>query len=75
MQSQQKSNQINISTREQEIVNLTVEAYTTIENANKSHLSKNTIKSHRKNLLRKFQVRNKVELLRKSITRGFLSIS
>lgn len=53
-----------LTEREKEVLNLIIREYTTGEIANILCLSSDTIKSHRKNLLAKMQVRNTAGLVR-----------
>ena len=53
-----------LSSREVEILQLIVYEYSTPEIARKLYLSRETVKTHRKHLMRKFQVRNVAGLVR-----------
>ena len=55
-----------LSNREVEILQLIVSEYTTSEIADKLHLSRETVKAHRKNLRNKFEVRNVAGLIRRA---------
>lgn len=53
-----------LTTREKEILQLIVEEYTTDEIAQRLYISKTTVNSHRKNLLRKLDAKNVVGLVK-----------
>ena len=55
-----------LSRRETQILKLIILEYTTPEIAGKLYVSKDTIKSHRKNLLRKLSARNVAGLVRRA---------
>ena len=57
----------NLSEREAEILTLILKEYTTNEIAVELHLTSETIKSHRKNLLLKFGARNVAGLVRRAV--------
>jgi len=61
-----------ISLREQEILFLIAQEYSTEDMAAALFLSVNTIFSHRRSLLRKFQVKNTAGLIRKAFELNFL---
>ncbi|MEO0470018.1 MAG: response regulator transcription factor [Bacteroidota bacterium] len=63
----------NISTREKEVIQLIADGLTTKEIAEKLHLSKYTIESHRQNILLKLGVKNSMELVRYAIRKGWVS--
>lgn len=58
---------IDLSTRENEILILIIEEYTTQEIATKLHLSIDTVKTYRKNLLHKLKARNVAGLVRRAL--------
>lgn len=58
---------IDLSTRENEILILIIEEYTTQEIAARLHLSIDTIKTYRKNLLYKLKARNVAGLVRRAL--------
>ena len=66
------TNKINITIREKEVLYLIAYECTSREIADKMHLSVETIRTHRKNLLRKMNVRNIAGLVRKSMETGLL---
>lgn len=59
-----------ISSRELEVLKLITLEYTTSEIAIKLCVSKETVRSHRKNLLNKLNARNGAGLVRRSFERG-----
>ena len=61
------TNKVNITIREKEVLYFIAYECTSREIAAKMHLSVETIRSHRKNLLRKLDVRNIAGLIRKSM--------
>ena len=66
---------INITVREREIIELIIQEYTSSEIASLLFLSEETIRTHRKTLLRKFRVKNVVGLVRESRTNGIVVIN
>ncbi len=60
-----------ISAREKEVIQLIVDGNTTKEIADILFLSKNTIESHRQNILSKLQLKNSAELVRYAIKKGW----
>ncbi len=63
----------NISPREQEVLHLISHEKTTQEIADELYISSHTATSHRKNLMRKFQVKNAAGLVRRGFELGYLS--
>ncbi|MEL6538694.1 MAG: response regulator transcription factor [Bacteroidota bacterium] len=61
-----------VTPREMEVLKLLAEEYTTSEIADKLHLSKHTVESHRKNMLGKFNVKNSVGLIRYALEHGLI---
>jgi len=57
-------NGLNISDREKEVLELLIDGLTSKEIGEKLHISKNTVDNHRRNLLRKFEVRRTNDLTR-----------
>lgn len=57
---------VSLSKREEEVLNLIVDEYTTNEIANKLFVSTETVRTHRKNLLEKFKARNVAGLVRRA---------
>lgn len=55
-----------LSNREVQILELIIDEHTTSEIATKLCLSKETVKTHRKHLLRKLEARNVVGLVRRA---------
>jgi len=62
-----KDNARQLSAREQEVLFLIVQEYTTEEIATFLYISQETVKSHRRNLMNKMQVRNVAGLVRKAV--------
>ncbi|GIV37279.1 MAG: DNA-binding response regulator [Cyclobacteriaceae bacterium] len=61
-----------LSQREREVLQLIAEGISSKEIADKLHLSPGTVETHRKNLLKKLNVRNSAELIRVALTEGLL---
>ncbi len=61
-----------LTLREREVLKLIAEAYTNKAIADTLHLSEKTIESHRANLMRKLEMRDRVELVRYAIRRGLI---
>lgn len=61
-----------ISDREKDVLNLIAEEFNTNEIAEKLFISANTVLTHRKSLLLKFDVKNSVGLVRKALEFGLL---
>jgi len=67
---------ISLSPREKEILLLILDEYTTKEIAGKLYVSDETIRTHRKNLMDKFNARNVAGLVRKTFeSRLFYQLS
>jgi len=66
---------ITISTREQEVLQLIAFEYSMKEIAEKLYISFETVRTHRKKLLAKMDVKNTAGLIRKGFEQGFLKIS
>ena len=58
--------------RENEIIDLIVNEYTTFEIAQKLFISEKTVETHRKNLLQKLNVRNTAGMVRIAVERGIV---
>lgn len=56
-----------LTKREKEVLSLIAEEFTTQEISEKLYISMNTVETHRKNLMNKFQVRNSIGLVKKAI--------
>lgn len=63
-----------ITAREQEILQLIVEGYTSKEIADNLYISPRTVDTHRANLMEKLELRNIAELVRYSIEHNLVSI-
>jgi DNA-binding NarL/FixJ family response regulator len=61
-----------LTLREREVLKLIAEAYTNKAIGHTLHLSEKTIESHRANLMRKLEMRDRVELVRYAIRRGLI---
>lgn len=72
MFSNKKSNEVELTKREKEVLKLIAEEFTTQEIAEKLFLSKHTIESYRKNLISKLQVKNLAGLTKHAIKIGLL---
>jgi len=66
------SNQVKITTREFEILNLVTKEFTNDEIAKELNLSKRTIESHRKNMIVKFGLRNTAGLVHYAVKNGLV---
>ena|SRR5690554_5939582 len=58
--------------REREVLELIANGFTSQEIADKLFISLNTVETHRRNLINKFQARNMAEMIRIAVTSGFL---
>lgn len=56
-----------LTKREKDVLQLIAQEYTTEEIAKELFISKNTVESHRRNLIGKFDVRNSVGLIKKAL--------
>ena len=61
-----------LTRREKQILELIAQEMTTQEIAAHLHISLNTVESHRKNLLSKFNVRNSIGLVKKAMEKGII---
>jgi len=64
-----------LSNRETEVLGYIADEFTTSEIGNKLHLSKNTIETHRRNILSKLGVRNTAGMIRRGFELGFLKLN
>jgi len=64
-----------LTKREREVLNLVVEGHTSKVMAGMLHLSPRTIDHHRANLLRKFDMKNSVDLVNFAVRNGFVTPS
>ena len=69
---QQEQTAINLTKREQEVLVLIAQEYSNTDIADKLFLSVETINSHRKNLMRKLDVKNTVGLVKYAIQQGLI---
>jgi DNA-binding NarL/FixJ family response regulator len=70
--SADRSYEVNLSSREKEILRLIADEFTTGEIAKKLFLSTHTIETHRKNMLSKLNVRNSAGLIRYAVEHGLI---
>ena len=70
----QPATDIRLTEREQEVLNLIVHEHTAQEIAEKLFVSASTVITHRKNLLRKFDVKNSAGLVRQAIALGIVKV-
>ncbi len=61
-----------LTNREREVLKLIAEAHTNKQIGETLHLSEKTVESHRANLMRKLEMRDRVELVRYAIRRGLI---
>ncbi len=61
-----------LTVREREVLKLIAEAYTNRAIAETLHVAEKTVESHRANLMRKLEMRDRVELVRYAIRRGLI---
>ncbi|MEK4629352.1 MAG: response regulator transcription factor [Solibacillus sp.] len=61
-----------LSTREQEIVRLTILGYTNVQIAEKLFISSKTVESHKSNIMQKLNLKSKAELIQYGITNGYI---
>lgn len=64
-----------LTNREREVLNLVVDGHTSKVMANMLHLSPRTVDHHRANLLRKFEMKNSVDLVNFAVRNGFVTPS
>ena len=70
---EQQDEEINITTREAEILRLIADGLTSQEIANKLYISVRTVDTHRANLMQKLKVKNTAALVRFAIENGYVS--
>ena len=68
------NDQVQVTPREKEILDLIIKEYTTQEIAEKLFISTRTVETHRKNLLEKLNAKNTAGLVIKALHYGFVSI-
>ncbi|ASA21471.1 response regulator [Paenibacillus donghaensis] len=71
--SQKNSPQVQITAREQDILNGVAAGWTNKEIAVKHGISEHTVKNHLKNILQKLQLQNRVQLTRYALEQGLIS--
>ena len=74
-EKQKKHNDIEITSREQEILQLVVEGYTSQEIADKLFISPRTVSTHRSNLMQKLELKNIADLVRYAIENDLVKIN
>ncbi|WP_136807976.1 response regulator [Desulfosediminicola flagellatus] len=72
-QNEKKSPFQELTKREKEILQLVVDGYTSRQMADSLGLSPRTVDHHRSNLLRKFQMKNSVDLVNFAVRNGFVT--
>ncbi len=70
-----KDQSLDITTREQEVLEALFHGNSTKEISQQLNLSPNTIDTHRKNLLSKFDARNSLHLIYLALQRGYLQLN
>ncbi|WP_238651808.1 response regulator [Paenibacillus piscarius] len=68
-----KEQQVNLTAREQDILNGVAAGWTNKEIAENYSISEYTVKNHLKNILQKLQVQNRVQLTRYALEKGLIS--
>ena len=68
------SNKVQLTPREQEVLELICQEYTTTEIADKIFVSHRTVETYRKNLLEKIEAKNTAGLIVRSIKTGIISL-
>ena len=63
-----------LTTREREVISLVAKEYSTKEIATTLFISYETVSTHRKNIMRKLNVKNSAGMVRRSFECGYLSI-
>jgi len=66
------NNQVNLTTRELEIVKLIAEEYNNAQIADKLFISERTVETHRKNILRKTNTHNVLGLVKFAMDNGIV---
>ena len=69
-----KLDQISITTREQDVLEAMFVGMSTKEIADRLFISTNTVETHRKHLMSKFDAKNSLHLIYKALNKGFLNI-
>lgn len=72
--SNYRQNRIDLTTREQEVLEALFKGNSTQEIADLLFISPNTVETHRKNLMSKFEARNAVHLVYLAQQKGFISL-
>ncbi|MEE1130377.1 MAG: response regulator transcription factor [Caryophanon sp.] len=61
-----------LSTREQEVLRLTILGYTNVQIADKLFISAKTVENHKANIMQKLALTSKAELIQYGITNGYI---
>lgn len=61
-----------LSTREQEVLRLTILGYTNVQIAEKLFISAKTVENHKANIMQKLELSNKAALIQYGITNGYM---
>ncbi|WP_425393871.1 response regulator [Caryophanon latum] len=61
-----------LSTREQEVLRLTILGYTNVQIADKLFISAKTVENHKANIMHKLELTSKAELIQYGITNGYI---
>ncbi|NGP88403.1 response regulator transcription factor [Fodinibius halophilus] len=72
--SKDKHKELSITTREQEILQLIVDGFTSKEIAEKLYISPRTVDTHRANLMEKLELKNIAELVRYALEHDLVSV-
>jgi DNA-binding CsgD family transcriptional regulator len=65
---------MNLTDREQEVLDLIAKEYTTEKIANSLHISVSTVETHRRNLFHKLEVSSVVGLIKEGLRRNYIKI-
>lgn len=69
-----KSERIEVTEREQEVLDLLFKGQTATEIGEKLIISPRTVETHRKNLMRKFEANNSIKLIYEALRKGYLTV-
>ncbi len=73
LRKKRKNNPDILSTREQEIVRLTILGFTNMQIAEKLFISAKTVENHKANIMQKLHLNNKAELIQYGITNKYIT--
>ncbi|WP_322552621.1 response regulator transcription factor (plasmid) [Priestia megaterium] len=68
-----KKNADILSTREQEVLRLTILGYTNLQIADKLFISSKTVENHKANIMKKLNLKSKAELIQYGITNNYIT--